>query len=115
VSSTDSVAFCKKLVVDANLGLAPGVAFGPEGEGFVRWCFASSVERLGEGVERLKKALNQIGSDIKSGRTELCLCNAGEAARNMARFLGLEQRFYPRKRYSKTGTYRPFPAIGSRA
>jgi bifunctional pyridoxal-dependent enzyme with beta-cystathionase and maltose regulon repressor activities len=44
-------------VVDANLGLAPGVAFGPEGEGFVRWCFASSVERLGEGVERLRKAL----------------------------------------------------------
>jgi aspartate/methionine/tyrosine aminotransferase len=54
---TDSLAFCKKLVVDANLGLAPGVAFGPEGEGFVRWCFASSVERLGEGVERLRKAL----------------------------------------------------------
>lgn len=54
---TDSLAFCKKLVVDANLGLAPGIAFGPEGEGFVRWCFASSVERLGEGVERLRKAL----------------------------------------------------------
>ena len=53
----DSLEFCKRLVADAGLGLAPGVAFGPEGEGFVRWCFASSVERLGEGVERLKKAL----------------------------------------------------------
>jgi len=57
---TDSLAFCKKLVVDANLGLAPGVAFGPEGEGFVRWCFASSVERLGEGVERLRKAVTTL-------------------------------------------------------
>ena len=54
----DSLAFCKKLVVEANLGLAPGIAFGPEGEGFIRWCFASSGERLGEGVDRLKKALS---------------------------------------------------------
>jgi aspartate/methionine/tyrosine aminotransferase len=54
---TDSLAFCKQLVRDQGLGLAPGSAFGPEGEGFVRWCFASSVERLGEGVARLRKAL----------------------------------------------------------
>ena len=54
---TDSLAFCKKLVVDAQLGLAPGVAFGPEGEGFVRWCFASSEERLADGIERLSEAL----------------------------------------------------------
>ncbi len=55
----DSLAFCKKLVTDAGLGLAPGIAFGPEGEGFVRWCFASSEERLAQGIERLRKALAQ--------------------------------------------------------
>jgi aspartate/methionine/tyrosine aminotransferase len=54
---TDSLAFCKKLVIDAQLGLAPGVAFGPEGEGFVRWCFASSEERLADGIARLAEAL----------------------------------------------------------
>ena len=54
---TDSLAFCKKLVIEARLGLAPGVAFGPEGEGFVRWCFASSEERLADGVARLAEAL----------------------------------------------------------
>ncbi|RPI44245.1 MAG: pyridoxal phosphate-dependent aminotransferase [Betaproteobacteria bacterium] len=54
---TDSLAFCKKLVVDAGLGLAPGAAFGPEGVGFVRWCFASSEERLADGIERLAQAL----------------------------------------------------------
>jgi len=51
---TDSLAFCKKLVSDARLGLAPGIAFGPEGEGFVRWCFAASEERLAQGIERLR-------------------------------------------------------------
>jgi aspartate/methionine/tyrosine aminotransferase len=51
---TDSLAFCKRLVHEARLGLAPGSAFGPEGEGFVRWCFASSRERLLDGVQRLR-------------------------------------------------------------
>lgn len=59
---TDSLAFCKRLVRDAGLGLAPGSAFGPEGEGFVRWCFASGEERLAQGIERLRSVLvHQVG------------------------------------------------------
>jgi aspartate/methionine/tyrosine aminotransferase len=54
---TDSLEFCKRLVRDAGLGLAPGSAFGPEGEGFVRWCFAASEDRLAEGVRRLRSML----------------------------------------------------------
>ena len=54
---TDSLAFCKQLVREARLGLAPGSAFGPEGEGFVRWCFASSQPRLTEGISRLERFL----------------------------------------------------------
>ncbi len=53
----DSLALCKRLVAEAGLGLAPGSAFGPEGEGALRWCFASSLERLGEGVDRLERFL----------------------------------------------------------
>jgi len=53
----DSLAFCKRLVAEAGLGLAPGSAFGPEGEGCVRWCFAASEARLAEGVERLERFL----------------------------------------------------------
>ncbi|HZQ75573.1 MAG TPA: pyridoxal phosphate-dependent aminotransferase [Burkholderiales bacterium] len=53
----DSLAFCKALVRDHGLGLAPGSAFGPEGEGFVRWCFAASKERLADGVARLARAM----------------------------------------------------------
>jgi aspartate/methionine/tyrosine aminotransferase len=53
----DSLAFCKELVRDVGLGLAPGSAFGPEGEGFVRWCFAASEDKLADGVARLRRAL----------------------------------------------------------
>jgi aspartate/methionine/tyrosine aminotransferase len=54
----DSLAFAKRLVTEVGLGLAPGVAFGPEAEGWLRWCFASrDPQRLGEGVKRLSRAL----------------------------------------------------------
>ena len=54
----DSLAFAKRLVAEAGLGLAPGVAFGPEAEGWLRWCFASrDPARLTEGVQRLARAL----------------------------------------------------------
>jgi aspartate/methionine/tyrosine aminotransferase len=53
----DSMAFCRRLVRDFGLGLAPGSAFGPAGEGCVRWCFAASEERLAAGLERLRRAL----------------------------------------------------------
>jgi aspartate/methionine/tyrosine aminotransferase len=51
---TDSMDYCTRLVREAGLGLAPGIAFGPEGEGFVRWCFAAGVENLAKGIERMK-------------------------------------------------------------
>lgn len=55
---SDSLAFAKRLVAEAGLGLAPGAAFGPEGEGWLRWCFASrDPQRLVDGVRRLKRAL----------------------------------------------------------
>jgi aspartate/methionine/tyrosine aminotransferase len=53
----DSLDFCKRLVREAKLGLAPGSAFGPEGQGFVRWCFASDHARLADGVDRLARFL----------------------------------------------------------
>jgi aspartate/methionine/tyrosine aminotransferase len=54
----DSLAFAKRLVTDHGLGLAPGVAFGEEGEGWLRWCFASrDPARLDQGLHRLAGAL----------------------------------------------------------
>ena len=57
---TDGLAFCKQMIDTTGLGLAPGAAFGPEGEGFVRWCFASSEERLADGVQRLRDGLRSL-------------------------------------------------------
>ncbi len=56
--SDDSLAFAKRLVAEHGLGLAPGVAFGDEAEGWLRWCFASrDPARLIEGLLRLERAL----------------------------------------------------------
>jgi aspartate/methionine/tyrosine aminotransferase len=54
---TDSLGLCKRLVTEAGLGLAPGSAFGPEGEGAIRWCFASSLEKLDLGCQLLQHFL----------------------------------------------------------
>jgi aspartate/methionine/tyrosine aminotransferase len=54
----DSLDAAKRLVVEAGLGLAPGNAFAPEAQGWLRWCFASKDPgRLVEGVDRLKRWL----------------------------------------------------------
>ncbi|HXE49279.1 MAG TPA: pyridoxal phosphate-dependent aminotransferase [Ramlibacter sp.] len=51
----DSLALAKRLVAEAGLGLAPGNAFAPEAQGWLRWCFASKdLSRLEQGVGRLK-------------------------------------------------------------
>ena len=42
-----------RLIDEANIGLAPGTAFGPGGEGFVRLCFARKPENVVEAARRL--------------------------------------------------------------
>lgn len=54
----DSLVLAKRLVAEAGLGLAPGNAFGDEGQGWLRWCFASrDTGRLVQGVDRLRNWL----------------------------------------------------------
>ena len=55
----DSLALAKRLVAEAGLGLAPGNAFAPEAQGWLRWCFASKeLARLQDGVARLSTWLS---------------------------------------------------------
>jgi aspartate/methionine/tyrosine aminotransferase len=55
----DSLAYAKQLVTAHGLGLAPGVAFGAEAEGWLRWCFATQdLARLHDGLARLSSALD---------------------------------------------------------
>lgn len=53
----DTLALARDLVETARLGLAPGGAFGPEGEGWLRWCHAVEEHKLRDGVERLRRYL----------------------------------------------------------
>jgi aspartate/methionine/tyrosine aminotransferase len=51
----DALQTAKRLVLEAGIGLAPGNAFAPESQGWLRWCFASKdLSRLDEGVSRLR-------------------------------------------------------------
>jgi aspartate aminotransferase len=53
----DSFGFCKRLLEEMRVGLAPGVAFGPGGEGSVRICYAAERSVLEPALERLGKFL----------------------------------------------------------
>ncbi|TPG59171.1 aminotransferase class I/II-fold pyridoxal phosphate-dependent enzyme [Roseomonas nepalensis] len=48
-----------RLLREAKVGVAPGTAFGPEGEGFVRICFAVSPALAREAVARLTRVLGE--------------------------------------------------------
>lgn len=54
---TDSFAFCKRLLEETRVGLAPGVAFGAGGEGSVRLCYAADRSVLEPALERLARFL----------------------------------------------------------
>jgi aspartate aminotransferase len=58
----DSMQFAKRLIDEVGLGLAPGRAFGPEGEGWMRWCYAATWEKNASGVERLARFLAKRSS-----------------------------------------------------
>ncbi|MDP6389373.1 MAG: pyridoxal phosphate-dependent aminotransferase [Alphaproteobacteria bacterium] len=53
----NSLSFAQRLVHEAGVGLAPGTAFGPHGEGWLRLCFARAPGSLEEAMDRLAKAL----------------------------------------------------------
>lgn len=59
---TDSLAMARRIIDEANVGLAPGSAFGPAGEGYLRLCFAASPDTLNKGLDRLEPLLGK-GAD----------------------------------------------------
>jgi aspartate/methionine/tyrosine aminotransferase len=57
---TDSRALALRLIDEANVGLAPGSAFGEGGEAYLRLCFARKAEDLEEVVRRLAPVLERL-------------------------------------------------------
>ncbi len=55
---TDSFDFCRRLLLETKVGIAPGVAFGKGGEGSVRICYAADISVLAPAMERLHRFLS---------------------------------------------------------
>jgi aspartate/methionine/tyrosine aminotransferase len=59
----DSLDLAKKLVTRHGVAVAPGVAFGPAGEGWLRVCFAQSASLMERAMQRLRDGLRaEVGS-----------------------------------------------------
>jgi len=54
---TDSRALARRLVTEAKVGVAPGAAFGPGNDSFIRLCFALDEKTLAPALDRLFSAL----------------------------------------------------------
>jgi hypothetical protein len=55
----DSFAFCRRILDEESVGLAPGVAFGEAGEGAFRLCYAVEPGILAEALGRLASFLRR--------------------------------------------------------
>jgi aminotransferase len=55
-----SEEFCDRLLREESVAVIPGSAFGPGGEGFVRACYAASMENLAEALRRIGRFLQTL-------------------------------------------------------
>ncbi len=55
-----SAEFCERFLLEEHVAVIPGTAFGQGGEGFVRMCYASSLQNLSEAMDRLERFLKKI-------------------------------------------------------
>lgn len=53
----NSYRFAFDLLREAKVGVTPGIDFGPGGEGFIRFSYATDVKRIKEGLARIGKYL----------------------------------------------------------
>ncbi len=50
--------FAFEILENAKVGVAPGVDFGANGEGYVRFSYANSLENIREGLDRIERFLD---------------------------------------------------------
>jgi len=54
-----SEEFCERFLLEEKVAVISGTAFGPSGEGFVRCCYAASMQDLAESLRRLERFLEK--------------------------------------------------------
>ena len=57
--SNDSYRFAFDILKEAKVGVAPGIDFGTNAEGYIRFSYANSLENIKEGMNRLEKYLER--------------------------------------------------------
>ena len=56
-----SIEFAKMLVTEASVAVSPGVGFGPDGDGHVRFALIENEQRTGQAIRNLRRALTKLG------------------------------------------------------
>ncbi len=59
--SGDSYRLAFDILEKAHVGVTPGVDFGQNGEGYLRFSYANSIENIAEGLDRLERYLMEAG------------------------------------------------------
>ena len=57
----DSYSFAFEILENAKVGITPGVDFGSNAEGYVRFSYANSMENIIEGLDRIERYLKKRG------------------------------------------------------
>jgi len=55
--SGDSYRLAFEMLENAHVGVTPGIDFGPNGEGYLRFSYANSLENIAEGLDRIERYL----------------------------------------------------------
>jgi len=56
----DTYKFAFQILENAHVGVTPGVDFGSQGQGFLRFSYANSLQNIKEGIRRLREFLSTI-------------------------------------------------------
>jgi aspartate/methionine/tyrosine aminotransferase len=57
----DSYRFAFDILHNARVGVTPGIDFGDNAEGYLRFTYANSLENITEGMDRLESYLEELG------------------------------------------------------
>ncbi len=57
--SKDSFKFAFEILQEAKVGVTPGIDFGKNAEGYLRFSYANSLENIKEGMERIERYLTR--------------------------------------------------------
>jgi (5-formylfuran-3-yl)methyl phosphate transaminase len=58
--TAESVRFAYRILDESHVAVTPGAAFGPNAEGYLRFSYASSIERIEEGLRRIASFLTGL-------------------------------------------------------